>query len=119
MSSGVPHHSSQMKARRYLPGFAQLRAEELRGGLMAATAPHREWRAALSSALCDSNRPEGTAWSCIRGGLRERLCPGGWWAWNRLPRAVGTAPDLEVKGCLDTTLRYRVCILAGAWSWIQ
>jgi len=28
-----------------------LGAEELRGGLMAAAAPHREWRAALSSAL--------------------------------------------------------------------
>jgi len=38
------------------PGFAQPRAEELRGGLMAATAPHRERRAALSSALCDSDR---------------------------------------------------------------
>ena len=38
------------------PGFAQPRAEELRGGLMAAAAPHRERRAALSSALCDSDR---------------------------------------------------------------
>jgi len=28
----------------------------LRGGLMAAAAPHREQRAALSSALCDSDR---------------------------------------------------------------
>ena len=23
--------------------------------------------------------------------MRERLCPRGWWAWNGLPRAVGTA----------------------------
>ena len=38
------------------PGFAQHRAEELREGLMAAAAPHRERRAALSSALCDSDR---------------------------------------------------------------
>jgi len=38
------------------PVFAQRRAEELRGGLMAAAAPHREQRAALSSALCDSDR---------------------------------------------------------------
>ena len=28
---------------------------------MAAAAPHREQRAALSSALCDSDRAEGTA----------------------------------------------------------
>ena len=32
------------------PGFAQHRAEELRGGLMAAAAPHREWRG--STELC-------------------------------------------------------------------
>jgi len=51
-----------------LPGFVQPRAEELRGGLMAAAAPHRERRAALSSALCDSDGAEGTAWSCVRGG---------------------------------------------------
>jgi len=37
-------------------GFAQRRAEELRGGLMAAAAPHRELRAAPNSALCDSDR---------------------------------------------------------------
>ena len=40
----------------------------LRAALMAAAAPHRERRAALSSALCDSDRAEGTAWSCVRGG---------------------------------------------------
>jgi len=42
-----------------VPGCAQPRAEELRGGLMAAAAPHRERRAALSSALCDSNSTQG------------------------------------------------------------
>jgi len=26
---------------------------------------------ALSSALCDSDRPEGTAWRCVRGGTAE------------------------------------------------
>lgn len=35
---------------------------------------------------------EGTAWSCIRGGsawgIRKRFCPRGWWAQDRLPRAV-------------------------------
>jgi len=39
-------------------GFAQRRGAE--GGLMAAAAPHRERRAALSSALCDSNRAHTT-----------------------------------------------------------
>jgi len=24
-------------------------------------------------------------------GVRDRFCTRGWWAWNRLPRAVGTA----------------------------
>ena len=52
-----------------VPGFVQPRAEELRGGLMAAAAPHREWGAALSSAPCGSDRSEGTAWSCVRGGV--------------------------------------------------
>jgi len=33
-----------------VPGFVQPRAEELRGGLMAAAAPHREWRG--SAELC-------------------------------------------------------------------
>ena len=39
-----------------IPGFAQPRAEELRVGLMAAAASHRERGAVLSSALCDSDR---------------------------------------------------------------
>jgi len=33
------------------PGVSQARTEELRAGLMAAAAPHRERGAALSSAL--------------------------------------------------------------------
>jgi len=44
-----------------VPGFAQRRAEELRGGLMVATAPHREWRG--SAELC-------SVWQ--RPGPRER-----------------------------------------------
>ena len=39
-----------------VPVCSQPRAEELRGGLMAPAALHRVWRAALSSALCDSDR---------------------------------------------------------------
>jgi len=41
-------------------GRAQRRAEELRGGLMAAAAPHRERRGRAQ--LCSG--PKGTAWSC-------------------------------------------------------
>jgi len=26
-------------------------------------------------------------------GARDRVCTRGWWAWNRLPRAVGMAPS--------------------------
>lgn len=34
-----------------VPGFVQPGAEELREGLMVAAAPHREWKAVLTSAL--------------------------------------------------------------------
>ena len=59
---------------------AQRRAEELRGALMAAAAPHRERRAALSSALCDSDRARGNGMELCQGrgaggqgkGLRQR-----------------------------------------------
>ena len=54
-----------------LPGFVQPRAEELRGGLMAAAAPHRERRAALSSALCDSDGARGNGMELCQG--RGRL----------------------------------------------
>ena len=30
-------------------------------------------------------------------GVRERGCTTGWWAWNGLPRAVGTAPSAGVQ----------------------
>jgi len=62
------------------------------------------------------------AWSCVEGvqGLRVRLCPRGLWAWNRLPRAVGTAPVLELRECLDITLSHMVwVVLRGAQAWGQ
>jgi len=51
-------------------GCAQHRAEELRGGLMAAAAPRREWKATLSSlnSLGTATGPEEIAWSCVRRG---------------------------------------------------
>ena len=42
--------------KEHLRCLAVLNPEQLRGGLMAATAPHRERRAVLSSAPCDSDR---------------------------------------------------------------
>ena len=74
------------------PRCAQHRAEELRGGLMEAAAPHKERRAALSSTLCDSNRARGNSmelcqgrgsWglgkgSATEGGGYGAGCPGQW-----------------------------------------
>ena len=49
------------------PGCAGPRAEELRGGVMAAAASHRERRTALSSALCDSDRARGNGMELCQG----------------------------------------------------
>jgi len=76
--------------------FAQRRAEELRGGLMAAAALcERSRGAALSSALCDqqgSRERHGAVSGEGQRGVRDRGCTRGQWAWNGLPRAVVTAP---------------------------
>ena len=40
-------------------------------------------------------------------GVRKRFCTREWWAWNRLPRAVGKAPGLEFKERLDNALKHR------------
>ena len=73
----------------------------LRGGPMAAAAPHRERRTALSSTLCDSDRARGNGVE-LSGegqlGVRDRGCTRGRWAWNGLHRAVGTAPSAGVHG---------------------
>lgn len=56
----------------------------------------RSW-AALISALCDSGRTGETGieqyLGRVRLGVRERLLTTGWWAWNRPPGAVITAPS--------------------------
>ena len=48
--------------------FVQPRAEEVKGGLMAATDPHRERRGSAELCSVTATGPEGTAWSCVRGG---------------------------------------------------
>ena len=81
------------------PEVAQPRAEELGGGLTAAANPHREWRAALSSALWGQQQ---MASSCIREG------PWGLGKGSALERAVGTALMHEIGAHLDTALRHQV-----------
>ena len=61
--------------------------------------------------------PEGTAWSCVRGGAA-----GGWGkgtvGMERAAQDSGHSRELrEFKERLDTTLRHRVWILGGpVWS---
>jgi len=80
-----------------VPVFAQCRVSRLRGGLMAAAAPHMERRAALSSALCDSNKAQGNlGW---RLGTGSSLEGSGHWTGS--------------PGCLDNTLKCRIRILGS------
>ena len=92
------------------PGFAQPRAEELRGGLMAAaalTGSGRQWWALLSVTAT-----EGTAWSCVRGGsgVREGLCPRGWWAQHSSPGQRAQPWTAGVQEHLGTALTHRVWV---------
>jgi len=53
---------------RFLVSFLSGK-RRVRGGLMAAAAPHREQRG--SAELCSlvtATRPDGTAWNCVCGG---------------------------------------------------
>ena len=45
------------------------------------------------------------------GEVRKRFCTRDRRAWNRLPRAVGSAPRARVQGALDNTLRHRVWVV--------
>ena len=81
----------------------QLRVEELSRGLMADAAPHRERKAVLSSAPCDSDRARWNGME-LSGegqlGVRDRVCTRGRWPWNGLPRAVDMALSARVQGTL-------------------
>jgi len=65
------------------------------GGLMAATSPHREQRAELSSALCGSDRARGNSMELCQGrirlGIKKRFFTEGWSGMEKAPRAVVTA----------------------------
>ena len=56
------------------PLCAQPRAEEVRGGLMAASDPHREQRG--SAELCDSDRARGNGMELCQG-------RGSWGSWPK------------------------------------
>ena len=88
--------------------FAKPIAEQLRGGLMAAAAPHRERRGSAELCCVTATGPEGMAWSCVRGGAgkggRQRVCTRGQQAQNRLPRPVSMAPSYWSSRSIWTTL---------------
>ena len=73
---------------------------------MVAAAPHRERRAALSSALCDSNRARGNGMELCQGrgswGLGTGSAPEG------SGHGIGCPGQLEFKERLDCALRYGV-----------
>jgi len=107
-------------------GFLSVEQRSWGGGLMACSssqgAEGQHW--ALPSG--DSDRARGNGMELCQGRVwrvRERICSTGWWAWNRLPRAVGMAPSLmEFKEHLDTALRCRVWTVGGSvrsrsWIW--
>ena len=60
-----------------VPGFVQSRTEEVEGRPRGGCS-HREGSrgAALSSALCDSNRAQGNGMELCQGGLAEALRKG-------------------------------------------
>jgi len=51
-------------------------------------------------------------------GVGDRVCTGGWWAWNGLPRAAGTAPsaraEIEFGQCCQT-----LGLILGDHEWSQ
>ena len=50
-------------------------------------------------------------------GVRDRVCTRGRWAWNGLPRAVGTAPSAGVQGASGQCSQTLGLNLGGAvWS---
>lgn len=81
--------------------FFQHRAEELRAALMVAAAPHREQRAALSSAVWTPGNDMELRWGRVWWGLRE----------GSAPEAGGHGLKLlELRKHLDTTLRHRTWV---------
>jgi len=109
---GCTRPSSEWTREGVVPRCAQRRAEELRGGLMAAAAPHREGRG--SAELCSVWQRQGPRerLGAVSGegqlGVADRGCTRGQWAWPW---------GLEFKESLGSTVIYTIWTLGGAvWS---
>ena len=50
-------------------------------------------------------------------GARDRVCTRGWWAWNGLPRAVGTAPRAGAQGAFGQ--RSQTLGLDSGWCYVE
>jgi len=90
-------------------------AEEVRGGLMAAAAPHREQRTALSSALCDSDWTRGNGMELCQGrgswGLGKGSAPKGT---ERAAQGSRHGPSAGVQGVFVHHSQAQGLILGGA-----
>ena len=75
-----------------MPGCAEPRAQEMKGSLMAAAAPHREPRGRAELCSVTATGPGGTAWSCVRGGTA------GGQGMVLHQRAVGTEQPAQSSG---------------------
>jgi len=68
----------------------------------------REWREVLSTALRwqwqNARECHGLASGEGQVGVRERFCTRGQWAWNKLPRAMGTASSCRSSTSFWTPL---------------
>ena len=86
---------------------------------MAAAAPHRERRAVLSSALCDSDRARGNGMELCQGkgswGLGMGSAPESDWALEQAAQGSGCT----LQEFVDDTLRHRVWILGRAKGWTR
>ena len=87
---------------------------------MAAAAPHRERRGSAELSVTATG-PEGTAWSCVRGGAagrQETVLPQRAVGMEQAARGSGHSSKLlEYKKHLVSTLRRRVRFWGGAvWN---
>jgi len=124
--------SVQSRATEIMKGldgncFVGPRTEELRGGLMAATAPHREWRGSAELRSLWQWQGLGDRHGAVSGegqvGVREMPYFRGQRALKRLPRAVDTALSCWSSGSIftqlaDTGFGFWV-VLCEARNWTQ
>ena len=74
----------------------------------------------------DNSRSPGNGMELHQGkdrlGVRKRFFTRGWWAWNRLPRAVVTVLSCQSSGSVRTVLSHigfgSRAVLFEARSWI-